>query len=372
MKYLFGMLLLLPLAGQAMAQTPATTAATENQAFPTQLQLRVPQAPTAFNCNGKTCLVYELHLTNFTTAPMTLSRIEVLDADHAGAKPIATFSAEELATMSQPLGKAADPKQIGAGGTDIVYMWIALDSAAPVPSRLVHRAVLMNATATGAIVGTHATVLHMLYPPLQGAGWTADDGPGNSPDNHHRRGLVVIGGNAVDSRRYAVDWLKARDNADFAGNAKDVHTYFAYGQPVVAVANAKVIVARDGLPDNVPGHNEAFPPAVPLPLDTIGGNNTILDLGDSQYAYYFHLAPGSVRVKVGDHVKAGQVMARVGASGDAREPHLHFELTTSPVAMAGEGLPYVFSRYSLETPGGAKAEQNSLPLDNMVVDFGPR
>jgi murein DD-endopeptidase MepM/ murein hydrolase activator NlpD len=64
-----------------------------------------------------------------------------------------------------------------------------------------------------------------------------------------------------------------------------------------------------------------------------------IDLGDGQFAYYMHLQPGSLRVKAGERVRRGQVLARVGCSGDAREPHLHFELTDSPKLIAGEGLP---------------------------------
>jgi hypothetical protein len=66
---------------------------------------------------------------------------------------------------------------------------------------------------------------------------------------------------------------------------------------VVAVADATVVTARDGLPDNVPGHNEQFHPAVPITMDTVGGNSITLDIGGRQFAYYFHLQPGSLRAR---------------------------------------------------------------------------
>ena len=115
------------------------------------------------------------------------------------------------------------------------------------------------------------------------------------------------------------------------------------------MADATVVTARDGPPDNVPGHNEQFHPAVPITMDTVGGNSITLDIGGRQFAYYFHLQPGSLRVKVGDHVKEGQIMALIGASGDAREPHLHFEIANSPKALAGEGLPYVIDHYRVKS-----------------------
>ena len=55
------------------------------------------------------------------------------------------------------------------------------------------------------------------------------------------------------------------------------------------MADATVVTAKDGLPDNVPGHNEQFHPAVPITMDTVGGNSITLDIGGRQFAYYFHL-----------------------------------------------------------------------------------
>jgi murein DD-endopeptidase MepM/ murein hydrolase activator NlpD len=77
-------------------------------------------------------------------------------------------------------------------------------------------------------------------------------------------------------------------------------------------------------------------------------------------------------VKVGDHVGRGQVLARVGASGDAREPHLHFEVTNSSKLPAGEGVPYLIDRYSSKTTSDGPAELHTreLPLDKSVVIFG--
>ena len=129
--------------------------------------------------------------------------------------------------------------------------------------------------------------------------------------------------------------------------------------------------AVDGLPENVPGHGDAFRPAVPITMETIGGNSITLDLGDGQYAYYFHLQPKSVRVQVGEHVRRGQLLARVGCSGDAREPHLHFEVTTSANLLAGEGLPYLISHYRMRMANDEwQARIRELPLSNTVIDFG--
>jgi hypothetical protein len=46
-----------------------------------QITLQVLFEPSAFPSAGRTHLVYELHLTNFSSQPLTLSRLDVLDAD---------------------------------------------------------------------------------------------------------------------------------------------------------------------------------------------------------------------------------------------------------------------------------------------------
>jgi len=77
--------------------------------------MRVPFEPTAFPSGPHFYVMYELHLMNFGTTPLSLSRIEVLDADAGTAQQIATFDAEQLEAMLQPLGgkTLSDPKEKG-------------------------------------------------------------------------------------------------------------------------------------------------------------------------------------------------------------------------------------------------------------------
>ena len=77
-------------------------------------------------------------------------------------------------------------------------------------------------------------------------------------------------------------------------------------------------------------------------------------------------------MKIGDLVRRGQVLARVGDSGDAREPHLHFEVTTESRFAAGEGVPYVIEQYRLMAGGDGITglRTRELPMNNMIVNFG--
>src|SRR6266496_35553 len=112
---------------------------------PLQLEMRVPFEPTAFPNGARMHLLYELHLTNFATSPLYVSRIEVLDADAAAAEPIATLRAEQLAAMLQDVGHKIPVGENGSlaipNGRTGVFMYIPFDRGSHIPDKLVHRVV---------------------------------------------------------------------------------------------------------------------------------------------------------------------------------------------------------------------------------------
>ena len=65
------------------------------------------------------------------------------------------------------------------------------------------------------------------------------------------------------------------------------------------------------------------------PAEVSGGNYIIIKHANGEYTHYAHLAFGSVRVHVGEHVKQGEWIARVGGTGEAPQVHLHFQVTDS-------------------------------------------
>jgi len=348
-----------------------------SSSWPPPLEMRVPFEPTAFASDGRTYLTYELYLTNFAANPIILRRVEVLDADDSGEVPVAAIEAGQLDGLLQSIGAQTttdgnnDPHQLAGGRSVVLFLWITLEHGVHVPNRLRHRVLTAEFAAEGAVIATHHTELRVLGAPVRGSNWLASDGPSNDQDNHHRRGILVSEGRAQISRRYAIDWMQSENAATSIGDPLDKHSYYAYGKAVLAVADGTVVTARDGLPDNVPGHNEGFHPAVPITPDTFAGNTITIELGGGQFAHYLHLQPGSLRVKTGDIVRCGQLLARIGDSGDAREPHLHFQVSTSSRLLAGEGLPYLIDQYRVKSADNAwQKHSRELPLGNMVIDFG--
>lgn len=85
------------------------------------------------------------------------------------------------------------------------------------------------------------------------------------------------------------------------------------GVPVFAALDGTVTAAHDGEFDQNTEWRDA--PA----------NYVVIDHGGSHYTYYWHLKKGSVLVRAGDQVAAGQQIGLTGSSGFSTGPHLHFE-----------------------------------------------
>jgi murein DD-endopeptidase MepM/ murein hydrolase activator NlpD len=208
---------------------------------------------------------------------------------------------------------------------------------------------------------------------LRGSEWLAGNGP--SATSAHRRALIPVAGGAHIAQRFAIDFLQLReDGRSFTGDQKDNKNYRCYGADVLAVADGTVVAVKDGIPENIPGPTSR---AVPITLETVGGNHIILDLGNGHFAFYAHLQPGSLKVKVGDKVRSGQVLALVGNSGNSTEPHLHFHISNGNSPLGSEGIPYVFRSFEVQGKGwgwkasGSAAEKRELemPLELDVVRF---
>jgi murein DD-endopeptidase MepM/ murein hydrolase activator NlpD len=361
----------------AILLSVCTRAAGKSQWPPEPLiEMRVQFAPTAFPAAGASYLVYELRITNLSKQQVSVTRLEVMDAANSGAAALAAYEGAQLDSILQHFGNPAvgdrmptaddSHPQLATGETVIVFLTIALDERARGVRSLKHRLYTPDASIEGAITSIAGVKLLALGPPLQGGPWAAKSGAAKN-DSHHRRQFMVLGGSVTLSNRCAIDWVRIENDASFKGPEDDIRSYLSYESRVLAVADGKVVAVRDGIPDNKPGHVGAE--ALNLTLDTIVGNFVVIDLGQGQFAYYAHLQPGSLRVKVGQRLKRGEVIALVGNSGSSFEPHLHFEVTTSPLAMRGEGLPYVIDDFTVVSAGTRTQRHRELPIAGSLIEF---
>ena len=363
----------------AASPTPATP---PQRPLDVPVDIRIPAQPVSFKGGAKTHIVYELHITNFSRNPVLLTRLEVVEPNTN--KQLASYAGEELGTRIARPGVAAtttDEKLKLAGGLRmVVHMWLTLDDATSGPTAVQHRltAKVGEYPEELSVVAATATVSKdsiMINPPLRGSEWLAGNGPGNS--SGHRRALVPTGGGARIAQRFAIDFLQLfPDGRSFSGDEKDNKSYRCYGAEALAVADAVVVAIKDGIPENVPGITSR---AVPITLETVGGNYVVLDLGSSKFAFYAHLQPGSLRVKTGDKVRRGQVVGLVGNSGNSTEPHLHFHISDSISPLGSEGLPYALPSFEVQgkgfgwkptsPPAPAEKRQNEMPVENEVIRF---
>jgi murein DD-endopeptidase MepM/ murein hydrolase activator NlpD len=336
------------------------------------IDVRVPVPPRPFVAGGATHLAYELHITNLSPRPTTLETVDVMERSAAaGAAPLLHLEGEPLDSALRLLGAppdAAKTRILPGGGTAIVFVWVTL-RAGIVPAALTHRFALGQESSDGAsLPGGHSARVTdepavlvrgvdvpvstndppVVGPPLEGDHWLAANGPDNGSD--HRRVLLAIAGQGRIAQRFAIDWVRLfEDGRTFRGDPRNNDSYRAFGAKVLAVADGVVIDTLDGLPENVP---DPVARAVPITPASVSGNYILQDLGDAAYAVYAHLQPGSLRVRKGDRVRRGQVLALVGNTGNSSEPHLHFHIADRPSAIDAEGIPYAFASFALEAEPG--------------------
>jgi murein DD-endopeptidase MepM/ murein hydrolase activator NlpD len=344
------------------------------------------------NANGKTILGFELHITNFLARDITLNRIQVFGND-ASVQPVESLQDDSLRSAIIRHGAPAattDKRIIGGGMRAVVYMWLTFDKPSAVPRSLRHHFLFAVTGADGKVVDRDVEAARIEIPqvapvvitsPLKGGPWIAGNGPSNT--SVHRRAMIPVAGQARISQRFAIDWAKLGDDGKaWHGDPKTNSNWYGYGAELLAVADATVTEVKDGIPENVPLSSEH---AVRITLETIGGNHVILALGNGQFAVYAHLQPGSLRVRLGQQVRRGQVLGLLGNSGNSDARHLHFHISNENSPMASEGLPLELDSFNVlgtadldevfergwKVPADAKRDrrQHEMPVENLVVKF---
>lgn len=153
------------------------------------------------------------------------------------------------------------------------------------------------------------------FPLRTGAFLVAHGGSTSAANMHH----------AHPRQRYALDLMKLNAFGMRARGLypRDLRRYAIFDAEVLSPCSGTVVSAVDALPDLAPGAVDAKSPA---------GNHVVVRCGDASVTLA-HLRRGSVAVRSGAAVTAGQIVGRVGNSGHTTEPHLHIHAERNGVAV---------------------------------------
>lgn len=305
--------------------------------------------------DGRFHIAYELVLTDTVQSALDVERVEVRDA--RTHRVLLSLDGRALSSRMNSVAGATtgvtppSTTLLNPSGSAVVWLDVRVRRKADLPGVLQHRVVSSTRPPPGeqsirfssriGRVSLRAREPVELGPPARGGIWVADEGCCDK-DTHHRRGLLVVNGNEVVPQRFAIDWMRLdRRHRAWVGDPARLSSYRSYGQPLIAVAAGKVVIARDGAADQSPPDNP-IPPSVP----ELPGNHVILRVGPGTYLTYAHMIPGSVQVHVGERVRRGQMLGRLGNSGNSATPHLHLQVQITR-SFLSDGLPFVFNRFLL-------------------------
>ena len=216
-----------------------------------RVQVVCPAPPIPVKVEDKQVLVYELHVTNFDTVPLTLKKLEVFaDADKSRPlKVIADAALSAIITEAETVSGAKDSQTIGAAKRAVIFLWIELGSDKQTPVGLSHRMVFVAGVPSEGRTPTETTLedfpvalsqdaVPLLGPPFAGGVWLAGDGSSN--DSGHRRSIFAIDGHIYSPERFAIDWVKVGPNGDSHDGTARNENWWGYGEPILAVADGEV------------------------------------------------------------------------------------------------------------------------------------
>lgn len=141
-------------------------------------------------------------------------------------------------------------------------------------------------------------------------------------------------------------------------NTGDYHQdYFCFDKSIIAPADGIIEEVLDFIPDNIIGEKN---------LEKNWGNTIVIKHSEYLYSQLSHLKSESIKVKKGDNVKKGDVLAKCGNSGNSPFPHLHFQIQATPY-IGSKTLDYPISNYYLQNNDGVELKTVDIPIKNDSV-----
>jgi urea transporter len=158
--------------------------------------------------------------------------------------------------------------------------------------------------------------------------------------------------------KYAWDFdIRDEQKSTFRQPGYELEDYYCYNLPVIAPAAGYVYQIIDGIADNKIGK---------VDLEQNWGNTIIIKHGEYMYTKLSHLKKDTFKVKQGDYVKKGDVIAYCGSSGRSPEPHLHFQIQTNPY-VGGKTLLHPISYYLTKKENQFTLHTFDIPKEGDLV-----
>jgi len=189
----------------------------------------------------------------------------------------------------------------------------------------------------------------MLSLPFKGKWLVAWGGDTEDLNQHHE----------VANQRFAFDFLGIGDNGETRRNEARVNEdYFAFGREILAPADGTITDVITGVRDNVPGSMNPY---------SALGNAVFIQHGEYEISVLAHLKFGSIKVKVGDVVKTGQMIGLCGNSGNSSEPHLHYHLQNTPIIQDGTGIKCYFQKLNVIKDNKEQSKVDYSPIKGDII-----
>lgn len=151
--------------------------------------------------------------------------------------------------------------------------------------------------------------------------------------------------------------IKDEDSRTFKFPGETLQDFYCYNKPVLACADGVVETVVSHVDDNPIGE---------INTRENWGNTIVIKHTDGMYSKVSHLKPNSAKVKPGDAVKRGDILALCGNSGRSPEPHLHFQIQATPY-VGSKTIAYPFAYFKENSGGSTQFSSFKVPVVDSAV-----
>ena len=190
--------------------------------------------------------------------------------------------------------------------------------------------------------------------------WLTRNSPANRVPSH---------GSALHAASYAIDFVPVDDAGGTAPitfatliRPEPPESFPGFGRPLLAPIEGTVVAVHDSEPDHAAyrglpsiGYALTQHRRAEAGWKALAGNHLLIEGRGGVVVALCHLQQGSIDVRPGQHVTAGQLIGRCGNSGNSTEPHVHIQAIDIRDVGAPHAVPLTFN--------------SALPRNGEVIDI---